>query len=72
MLGSELFMTAFFSLTSTRTYGLEQGPIPWGAIQEFCDRNEIEGEQREDVVHHVRLLDNTYLEESRKKAKENS
>lgn len=63
-------MTAFHSLTSSRSYGLEQGPIPWGAIQDWCDRYEIEGEQREDVMYHVRALDNAYLEECRKKAKQ--
>ncbi len=70
MLGSQLFMTAFHALTSSRSHGLEMGPIPWGAIQDWCDRNDIEGEQREDVMYHVRSLDNAYLEECRKKAKQ--
>lgn len=68
-MGNELYWTAFNQLTSTRSFGFEQGPIPWGAIQEWCDRNEIDGDQRDDVAFHVRNMDNTYLAESRKKAK---
>lgn len=69
-MGSQLFWTAFQELNTMRSFGLEPGPIPWGAIQEWCDRNEIEGDQRDDVCFHVRMMDSVYLEEVRKKSKE--
>lgn len=65
--GLNLFYTAFLDLTSCRTLGYSQGPIPWLAIDHYCQANEIEGEQREDVFYHVAHLDKAYLDWSSKK-----
>lgn len=69
-MGNQLFWTAFNELNSSRSAGFEMGPIPWGAIQEWCDRNGIDGEQRDDVSYHVRNMDNKYLVKVREKNKE--
>jgi len=61
-LGLELYYGAFLDLNSCRPIGMDEGPIPWIAIFDYCDRLGIEGEQREDMFHHVRVLDLAYFE----------
>lgn len=67
-LGLDLFYMAFTDLTSCRSFSTGgPGPIPWSAIQIYCDAYEIKGEQREDVFYHVQHLDTAYLEWAAKK-----
>lgn len=61
-LGLDLFYVAFLDLTSCRTLGMGEGPIPWTAVGQWCDEQGITGEQREDVRYHVSKLDTVYLE----------
>ena len=65
-----LFYLVFLDLTSCRTLGYAQGPIPWLAIHYYCDAHDIDGEQREEVFFHVSRLDKEYLDWSAKKTKE--
>lgn len=67
--GLNLFYIAFLDLTSCRTLGYSQGPIPWLAIHHYCEAHEIEGEQREDVFYHVARLDKAYLDHTAEKMK---
>lgn len=67
--GLNLFYVAFLDLTSCRALGFAQGPIPWLAINKYCEANEITGEQREDVFYHVTHMDKVYLDWSLEKAK---
>jgi hypothetical protein len=60
--GLNLFYLAFLDLTSCRTLGYSQGPIPWLAIHYYCEAHGIEGEQREDLFYHVAQLDKVYLD----------
>lgn len=60
--GLELFIQAFFELNTSRNTGFDYGPIPWIVISDYCDRLEIDDEQREDVFYHIRALDSVYLE----------
>ena len=69
-IGLNLFYVAFLDLTSCRTLGYAQGPIPWLAIHHYCDAHDITGEQREDVFYHVSHLDKAYLDWSTDKAKQ--
>ena len=67
-LGMGLFFTAFLDLTGSRNIGFGLGPIPWDAIDHYCNTLELAGDQREDLFYYVRALDDTYLEfESSKK-----
>jgi hypothetical protein len=69
-LGNELFYMAFSDLTSCRGMGQGfPGPIPWTAINTYCEVHGIEGEQREDVFYHVQHLDKSYLDWSAKRHK---
>lgn len=61
MRGVELYFTAFMELTTCRAIGFGDGPIPWTATQRYCEVNEIEGEQREDLFYLVGYMDAAYL-----------
>lgn len=60
--GLALFYLAFQDLSSERQVGQSLGAIPWTAIDQYCTRYEIEGEQYEDMQYHVARLDRAYLE----------
>lgn len=63
-LGLGYFYKAFQELSSERM----EGPIPGSAIRAWCRDEELEGETKDDVMYHVRNLDNALLEFRRKKA----
>lgn len=60
-LGLDLFYLAFMDLTTCRSMGFGEGPIPWSAVRDYCDEMELEGDQREDMFNHIRMMDTTYL-----------
>ena len=67
MLGLELYFSAFMDLNSSRQMGMGIGPIPWVVVWDYCERLEIEGEQREDMLYHIDKLDLVYIEHKGRK-----
>jgi hypothetical protein len=65
-IGLDLYYTAFLELMTCRSVGFSAGPIPWLAINEYCNAHEIYGEQKDDVIFHVHALDSVYLDWSSK------
>jgi hypothetical protein len=65
--GLDLFYTAFIDLAPDRRDA--DSPVPWTAIQRYCEVHGLCGEQREDLFYHVREMDRVHLEWSAKKAK---
>lgn len=63
-LGLGFFYKAFQELSSERM----EGPVPGSAIRAYCRDEGIKGELADDVMYHVRNLDNALLEYRRKKA----
>jgi hypothetical protein len=61
-LGLELFLSGFLDLTSCRSIGFGEGPIPWLAIDRYCTVHDIVDDQREDFFYHIQKLDGVYLE----------
>ena len=60
--GLEMYYSAFWALDSCRSLGFgASGRIPWTAINTWCNRHGIIGEQRVDMEHHVDKLDLTLL-----------
>lgn len=59
-------------LSSERSIGMAEGPIPWSRVRLWCDEHLITGEQREDVHYHVNRLDTAYLEHRAKQSKKSS
>ncbi len=67
--GLEFFYVAFMDLTTSRSIGMGEGPIPWHVVNDYCDRYEIDGEQREDVHYYITAMDSAYLQYRANEAK---
>lgn len=66
------FWTAFERLGSCRRYGPTNiGPIPWDAMDRYCDRYDIEGEEYDEFIDIMERLDQVYLAETSKRTKTN-
>lgn len=65
--GLALYYEAFNDLSSCRAIGMAEGPIPWTAINDYCDYLELYEEERYDMFYHVRSLDLAYLKYMDKK-----
>lgn len=66
--GLNLFYTAFLDLHGTRQIGAGLGPIDWLAIDRYCERYGIEGEQYEDMHYFLAQMDSAYLKHEEGKA----
>ena len=66
-LGLGLYMQAFLDLDSSRLNGMSMGRIPWLTIYDYCDRIEVVGDQRIDLIYCVQALDAWYVEWHREK-----
>lgn len=59
-LGLEAYFEAYMDLCSCRG-GMGDGPIPWTAIHEYCQRLEFDEETCDDMLFYVRVMDDTWL-----------
>lgn len=59
--GLEFYWSAFWALDSCRAMGMSVGPIPWTAIEQWCDAKEVDDEERETVHYLIRRMDIAYL-----------
>lgn len=66
--GLNLYYTAFLDLHGCRQLGTVMGPIDWLAIDRYCERHDITGEQYEDMHYFVSRLDEAYLTHNRGKS----
>lgn len=65
-MGLELYLGAFLDLDQDRPVGFGFPPIPWGTVFDYCERLDIVGEQREDLLYHVKALDRVYRQHHNK------
>lgn len=70
--GLELHLSAFFDLTTCRQSGVGSGYIPWTAVETYADRLVLDTEEREDLHHHIRAMDECYLAHQERKRREKS
>lgn len=70
--GLDLFYLAFMDLTTCRSMGFGEGPIPWTAVRDYCNDMDLEGDQREDMFIHIRLMDTVYLNHRASKVKKDA
>lgn len=64
-----MYFAAFMDLTTERSFGFGEGPIPWSAVRQYCRDGDIVGDQLADMHYHVGKLDSVYLEYRAKQAK---
>jgi len=69
--GLELYYIGFLDLTSSRSFGggFGMGPIPWLAIEQYCQVMELDDDQRVAMHHHVTEMDKAYIKHMQKKNK---
>lgn len=59
---------AFSELTTTRPSGFDLGRIPWTAIRDYAATYGVRSvDQFDEFVFFVRVIDNAYLEQTRKR-----
>lgn len=68
MAGLHVYWQAYHELSTCRPVGMGVGPIPWTAISEYALRNGVfDPDDFDELVHHVRALDTTFLEHHERK-----
>lgn len=73
LIGLEWYYRAFTDLSTCRSYGMSEGPIPWLAVNEYAIRHRMTHQEFDDLWEVVRKLDAVYIKERAGKAKiENS
>jgi hypothetical protein len=66
--GLSRYWEAFLELGTCRTWGSGPGPIPWEAIQKYAQANGFEpGDEFDELLQHMRAMDEAYLDFHRKK-----
>lgn len=74
--GLDWFVAAFHELSTCRSVGMGEGPIPWTAVQKYCEAMGLRGPGAHAMHHHIRAMDREYLEirakqeEARRKRRE--
>lgn len=67
--GLALFYVAFADLTTDRSVGMAEGPIPWSSIVRYAGIYGFDDDLREDLLYLVRAMDRAYLKYRRDEAK---
>ncbi len=68
-MGLELYLLGFLDLSSSRQSGMSLGDIPWGAIQEYCDRSGLDDVQTANMHHHINQMDIAWKQYQKSKEK---
>jgi len=54
------YMDAFSDLSTCRNFGYVNGPIPWTAVVQYIDREEIK--EDDQFIYVIKAMDAEYLE----------
>lgn len=68
--GDEFYITAFYELSTCRSYGWSLGPIPWRDIIYYADFAVLDEDLLPVFVQSIRAMDAVYLEYVKKKTPE--
>lgn len=69
--GLEFYWKAFWELSTCRAIGMGEGPIPWGAMNDYAERHGIYGDEFDRFVLIIKGMDAAYLEHRHKMQKRN-
>lgn len=61
ILGSELYLQAFFDLDSERSHGMGLTRIPWSSIKNYAVTFDFDQRQTEDLFYYIRKIDEANL-----------
>ena len=59
--GDDFFLTAFYDLSTCRSFGESPGPIPWDKMVEYADRKELDPDVADAFISILRQMDSQYL-----------
>lgn len=59
--GLRFWYNAFLDLSADRPVGMGEGPIPWTSIERYAERWDLDEDESDDLHHHIRSMDKTYL-----------
>lgn len=62
MPGLEVFLQAFWDLSTCRQIGMGLGPIPWTSVESYATLYFESDGFKQDLHFHIRQLDAAYLE----------
>lgn len=60
--GLKLYYEAFAELNTCRHIGTAEGPVPYTAVVQWMDENEVYGDQRSNGIRILRSMDSAYLD----------
>ena len=63
--GLDLYLQAFLDLNADRQAGMTIMPIPWTSIFAYAKAYGLSAEQTEDLIYHIRYMDDAYMEKMR-------
>lgn len=58
--GAQIYIDAFWELSTERDFGYAMGPIPWSKIMEYADRAGLDAVMNRVFLKVVRELDEEY------------
>lgn len=67
--GVEWLWTAYLDLSTCRPIGMDAGPIPWTAANEYAQRHGLSGDELDELWLCIRHMDNARAEHISGKAK---
>lgn len=59
--GLDLYLEAFWTLSSCRSIGMGLGPIPWDAVEKYGTILALDADQSDDLEYHIGRLDSAFL-----------
>ena len=62
ILGSELYLHAFFDLDSERSHGMGLTRIPWSSVKDYAVAFDFDERQTEDLHYYIRKMDAANLQ----------
>lgn len=66
LLGSQFYLDAYFDLDSERSHAMAPVAIPRSCIVEYAREYELDEEEKDDLIHLIRCMDNDRLKGMRK------
>jgi hypothetical protein len=70
--GDDLYIHAFWELSSCRNFGMGVGPIPWHFIVMYGERKGLDSRMMGVFVYVIRSLDEVYLKDLNESQKQES
>ena len=64
-----MFYSAFWDLTTCRPSGWSTQHIPWSAIVEWGQVNQLDSEEMDDLVFYIREMDGEFITYSNEQSK---